>query len=690
MNKYLKWILPNKKELKVFVTWLNIIFMVFAPNLSYAAPKEQDRAILEGKNRNLLKNAGFEARKSGWTATGASLLTLETSTPALGKYSAKWDPSASGEFLRSELVPVPELLKGKTCTIDAEVKWPSGVDGEIKIQVSDGTQAIAGLDLQAGSDWRATPIIEFTCPSSGSIRWELESTADAAEIQIEAARLGKFEKLKIQDGELTAVIRYPVTGGCIPTNSTLPYSDFSAPAGCPAPVVIHSNQTVDANDDDILNAKFPSLKKGLYRVKFSGPIASPDGSSGGVRISAPNTNLLVPECAFQPTDQSGTAVSQQRAWVNCEALIENPTTQPVEFRVHGKNQVGTMSIALDFGNVIWQVEKISTGTNEIASVETTPYFAKGEISGASGSANIFLSSTNLTGFLSNQMPASDLTLSKKEGNSSVRIACDGGNASTGDTCAAGNELMGVTFEPDEIGLYEICFGFDHVADVGVNSRSISTFKIIEVDEGTSTKVREGVKTRRNDLLAGSSQLLIGKTMEVCEDFLISERERKHFQMTLNHSIAGSITTNAVFLDRFDTNEGGRRGWYTIKKYAGGVQALFKDVSDSLKSKVGTSDVTGTRKSDCAHLIENSGLSIGHQCGGSWITSVNRIGTGVYDIVFANTYTEVPACTVMPVDEGGSDHTIVLNIAGTSTIRLVSFVDSSSADRDFYINCEGRY
>ena len=84
------------------------IFIIFFYCTAFGLPKEQDRAILEGNDRNLLSNPGFEARKSNWTATGSSTFSIDDGSPGAGKLSGTWDPSATGEFLRSELIVVPE------------------------------------------------------------------------------------------------------------------------------------------------------------------------------------------------------------------------------------------------------------------------------------------------------------------------------------------------------------------------------------------------------------------------------------------------------------------------------------------------------------------------------------------------------------------------------------------------------
>ena len=144
----------------------------------------------QGKyNINMLANPGFEQNKARWAGTGSSSFTITTTAAnvAEGNRAAGWDASASGEYLRSNLVAISPGLYGRNCELRALYK---GGDANIKIAVDDGSSSIREIVLATAANY--TPItIRFECPTSGNLRAQLESTADAAVIYLDEVFLGE-------------------------------------------------------------------------------------------------------------------------------------------------------------------------------------------------------------------------------------------------------------------------------------------------------------------------------------------------------------------------------------------------------------------------------------------------------------------------------------------------------------------
>lgn len=144
-----------------------------------------------GNEVNIIKNPNFEAKTSGWSRTGAGTFTLETAAPLEGVYSANWDASATGEFFRSTSVTIPVGIQGRTCLIEMLYSWDSGTSGHILMNADDGTNNIATLSIDPTSGGVARKAqLNFTCPTSGTLRFELESTANAAVIKIDRMFIG--------------------------------------------------------------------------------------------------------------------------------------------------------------------------------------------------------------------------------------------------------------------------------------------------------------------------------------------------------------------------------------------------------------------------------------------------------------------------------------------------------------------
>lgn len=179
-----------------FLGLLVAFSVLLTPFNALSKPKETDRQVLEVA-RNLLSNPGAENGKAKWSITGSSSLSLDTSTPLEGSTSLVWDASASGEFLRSEAITVPQGLKGRTCAVEMNYSWNSGVADEIELGVYDGTNTLAKLGLSPTDSTVPSrhEIVIFPCPSSGTLQLQLESTADSAAITVDSGRLGKPSNL---------------------------------------------------------------------------------------------------------------------------------------------------------------------------------------------------------------------------------------------------------------------------------------------------------------------------------------------------------------------------------------------------------------------------------------------------------------------------------------------------------------
>lgn len=161
-------------------------YLFLLPLVAHAALTDVDRAELP--NFNILKNPGFENGDAQWSKTGSSTLSIEVSGSNLikGLRSATWDASTTGEFLRSALVAIPVGLQGQNCL--ARIKYKGG-DANIKLNATDGTNKLASLVLSTATNPQYA-YVTFPCPTSGNLRLELESTANAVAISVDEGHLG--------------------------------------------------------------------------------------------------------------------------------------------------------------------------------------------------------------------------------------------------------------------------------------------------------------------------------------------------------------------------------------------------------------------------------------------------------------------------------------------------------------------
>lgn len=171
---------------------LSITLVLFGSTPSFAVVKEADKQQLT-KEVNLLPNGGFENGLAGWTATGTSTLTKDTSTPMFGKASATWNAAALGEKLQSGVFPVTQGMKGKTCLIEAQYKGDGLNADEIAMAVvNEGATVLATINITpTANDQTFSAQMNFSCPSTGSIGVEFESlVADPDGIELDSLFLG--------------------------------------------------------------------------------------------------------------------------------------------------------------------------------------------------------------------------------------------------------------------------------------------------------------------------------------------------------------------------------------------------------------------------------------------------------------------------------------------------------------------
>ena len=274
-----------KKSLVFLLSFL----IATAPYGGLAVPRESDRQILESA-RNLLPNPGAENGKAGWEApTGSGTFTIESATPLDGKASFVWDPSATGEFIRSKPISIPEGLKGRRCAVEFDYKWLSGVAGEIKLGAFDGSITIIDKDLTPTTT--AVPsefdFVILDCPASGTLQLQLESTANAAAITFDITRIGKPSRQNIvSTAELITSAFYVGTANCVWPQTSTTQAAFSTDVDCPSITVVSSSVAVDTTDDNLPNLVYQdALSPGKYVVTVSARAESSSTINGSMCIN---------------------------------------------------------------------------------------------------------------------------------------------------------------------------------------------------------------------------------------------------------------------------------------------------------------------------------------------------------------------------------------------------------------------
>ena len=148
-----------------------------------------------GSSINVVKNPGFEAGKAKWTASGGAfaIVTAGDDLSGSGAATASWNPSGAAQTLTSSLSTVPRAFLGKMCSASMLYK---GGDANISMRaVNASAVVLATLTLTTSSEF-SDASVEFTCPESGSVSFQLVSAADAAPIYIDDVSIGFGDRVR--------------------------------------------------------------------------------------------------------------------------------------------------------------------------------------------------------------------------------------------------------------------------------------------------------------------------------------------------------------------------------------------------------------------------------------------------------------------------------------------------------------
>lgn len=148
-----------------------------------------------GVGIELLPNPGFESggATTNWSSSGGVVATNTSGVHLLvGKKSAQWTPSASGQTFTSSALAIAGLA-GQNCSAQIYYTY-AGTSGDYSLQAYDGTSVLAALSLPSQSV--ANPqSITFPCGSAttSTLQWRLISNvASPSAIYFDNAHLGSI------------------------------------------------------------------------------------------------------------------------------------------------------------------------------------------------------------------------------------------------------------------------------------------------------------------------------------------------------------------------------------------------------------------------------------------------------------------------------------------------------------------
>jgi hypothetical protein len=535
---------------------------------------------------NLLQDDNFDFESGdppgSWTVSAGTFIA-ESGTPGFGAQSGSWDSDGTSQTLDSALKTIPEGLKNRSCNATAQIKWTGGVDGDLKMQVLDqAASVVAERNVGVTTDWEKQAI-QFTCPSTGSLRVRFLSTvANPALILIDDVSLGQSDYLNISQTELWAHIFYPTQASCNWGRDGTSFTNFAVQAACVGPTLIAGTGTVDLTDDDLPSIKLDDLRPGVYQVEADF-LSSHDSTAADVyRAMRLNDSFAAgPECGME---LKGAAIGLSQVPVSCNFTFEISEAQAGSSRtiqVQGaENGTGSLRIynSGDAGNLSFRVVRYPSKSAEAINLETSGFFIDANVGGGSNPELGSADQTTLVGIEGN-------TLSMQLTKGTAKIPCSGTNGSTGLTCAVGNESTGIVFNAPTAGRYKVCAAFTHKLDVKNGESAEVVFKLANTENASQSILIEGTETAGTGGSNTDTTTDIPRyPVRICDDFEFSSAGEKTVRLMFEQSMTGTLASNTVLMDR-SASHGNRNVRFTVEKMDQQFPSpVFTDLNNSLNKK----------------------------------------------------------------------------------------------------------
>lgn len=594
----------------------------------------------------IIKNGDFESRLSRWSKTGSSTLAVESATPLADDYSANWDASATGEFLRSNTYTIPAGLKGISCSLEMQYIWDTGTSGHLLLNVDDGTNNIAQLTVSpTTSAVSKKAMLNFECPTSGSLRYELESTADADSIRVDSVKLGKAgNSVSISQAVFAGESYFAGTTACAGwTRTSTTLGAFSTDADCPGPTIVRSKLgtwlTTDAN---LPRQTISDLPPGLYKATFQ---------AFGLTTATANTAFAINDGTTTCEATRGSAItSPVPVTVTCS--FEYTTTASRTFELYVASESSTVTMSYDTitprASLKFILEKYPLSSAEALTLETTGV----SWSGYHNNTCSFTRANTAYGD-----PTADASCALVERQ----------NSGFGAVSSSGSVLPNIVFTPRQSGMYWVC------AQAKVRSSTTTADMDFRLWDGT-TVIAE---SRQNE---GESTDY--STIPLCGLYYAATTSSVTLSIQSKAS-AGSATIQVVGTENASAIE-----WSIYPITQQFPAPVFTELQNLMKgSNSGLYRTVSAR-------ISNAGTPTVAQQDGTWISSLTDSGTGDTTInITSGIFSQPPNCVCNTYGTGLGNALCRINDATAISSTLVRVLTGNTAatavDLPFMIICTGQ-
>jgi hypothetical protein len=608
--------------MKLLLTVLLITMGLFG-----AALTEGEKGQFQSVNL-ITKSPGFEADKYGWSNSGGTFaLTTTAANVASGKYAGSFDASSTGQYIVTSQYTLTPGLYGHNCVAMAKVK---GGDANLAFHVIDGSSNILATTTLADYTTYQNVILNFVCPSSGTVAIKILSSADAAIFYVDDAFIGDASLVnvsQVNQAQVYGTKAWATTANCVWSSTSATMADFSADADCDDNArTLTGNAIADAsNDGQLPQIRFPNMGPGHYMFILHSSSVSIFESS-----SVTTCNFAINDGTTEYPMTSGTSTAangihyQSGLMSNMDlTTAKGDTTLKLQAkRVEGD---GTCYILSHMQGLKLSVYRFPLSSELAYRPDTV---------GGAWSAIATLYGTTTSATLADPGSVTGTVTTTFNNNFS---------------CVAATSLVGITCSLKHTGMYQVCSG-------GYVTNSASDFVTVELYSGTE----EGISGPTVNNIGGAGW-------------------NSSFGWCANYNATTLTPTFKLKLSRNSGTAG-------VISNSWSVTSISPSVNMPILVGSVTSNTSGQERIERADLTCGSSSSINKQSG-SWISAFGNRGSSKCAVTIASgIFSSSPVCVATRYWTSGS----VTQYVGYNSISATSgeIYLSTDGDMQLYLICQG--
>lgn len=637
-----------------------------------------------GSGLNVLQdfNADMEnntpSTTPNWTESGGTLAE-ETANIGNGAKSLAWDASATSQTLDSEAVTIGATsfaeLRGNNCTASIYYSWNSGTAGELTLQLVQGASTVLSeVDLVPTSSsvpWARAETPATLCPSSDTIKLRILSSADAAEIILDDAFLGRFELINLSQAELALDATYPATANCLWTRLDTAIGAFGTDADCPAITVnkVTTGITVNTTDDDLPTLVFSNLKPARYVLQVQVPFTVlADTATGRLALRKDTTDVDV------RSHRAGISSARTEMVLTHSFDYSGGAIPAFDLACSSDSSACRIELQSNSANIRFVMYRFPLDQQQAVKPDVSGWYVDVNMGGANPSLGV----SNVTTY--SGITDGSLDLVVNSGSVSALQACATTEESSGLTCS-GNESVGISFTIPKAGVYEVCGQFSHSLSIDTDGETVdTTFQWVETPNNAQTISQEGKGRVGNRFQAEVLGTYTNNyPHHLCGLFTFSSIGKKTVRLFYEQQIGGTPVTSDLRMDR-NASFGQRDMHISVRPWIGEQPAPLL-----VNSVVST--YSGVTRTEWVR-VTNAGTPTVESQSGDWLGSpaLTDNGTGDTTVNFkAGSFSSAPTC--IPVSTAVVSHFVALPTTSGVTVRTR---DSgfSLIDNNFNLFCIG--